>query len=73
MCRGKVKWFDKKKGYGFLVIEDGMEIFVHYSGLNMEGFKTLEPGQTVVFGLIETEKGLQAINVVIEDEDKEGK
>ena len=73
MCRGKVKWFDKKKGYGFLVIEDGMEIFVHYSGLNMEGFKTLKPGQTVVFGLIETEKGLQAINVVIEDEDKEGK
>lgn len=73
MCRGKVKWFNAKKGYGFLVIEDGMEIFVHYSGLNMDGFKTLKPGQTVVFGLIETEKGLQAINVVIEDEDKEGK
>lgn len=72
MCRGKVKWFDKKKGYGFLVMEDDTEIFVHYSGLNMEGFKSLKPGQTVTFDVIETERGRQAVNVtVIEDEDKE--
>lgn len=69
--KGKVKWFNVKKGYGFLITND-TEIFVHYSGLNMEGFKTLKPGQTVSFAVLNTERGRQAVNVdVIEDEDKE--
>ena len=73
MYRGKVKWFNAKKGYGFLITENA-EIFVHYSGLNMEGFKTLKPAQTVVFDVIMTEKGNQAVNVtVVEDEIKEDK
>lgn len=71
MYKGKVKWFNAKKGYGFLITND-TEIFVHYSGLNMEGFKTLKPGQTVSFAVIDTEIGRQAVNVdVIEDEGKE--
>ena len=73
MYKGKVKWFNAKKGYGFLITND-TEIFVHYSGLNMEGFKTLKPGQTVSFAVLNTEIGRQAVNVdVIEDEDKEDK
>ena len=74
MYRGKVKWFNAKKGYGFLITENDKEIFVHYSGLNMEGFKTLKPGQTVSFAVIDTEIGRQAVNVtVIEDERKKEK
>ena len=76
MYRGKVKWFNAKKGYGFLVMEDGTEtfdIFVHYSGLNMEGFKALKPGETVTFDVIEAEKGRQAVNVTVIEEDKEDK
>ena len=68
MYRGKVKWFNAKKGYGFLITEN-TEIFVHYSGLNMDGFKTLKPGQTVSFAVIDTEIGKQAVNVTVVQED----
>ncbi|MBO7364836.1 MAG: cold shock domain-containing protein [Lachnospiraceae bacterium] len=63
MNRGTVKWFNNQKGYGFIQNEEGKDIFVHYSGVNMEGFRTLEEGQAVEFEIIEGEKGPQAINV----------
>ena len=62
---GKVKWFSAEKGYGFIAREDGDDVFVHFSGLNMEGFKTLEEGQKVEFDLTEGEKGPQATNVTV--------
>lgn len=61
---GKVKWFNNEKGYGFIEIENMEDIFVHYSTIQCEGYKTLEEGQTVSFDLTETDKGLQAKNVV---------
>ncbi len=61
--KGTVKWFNNQKGYGFICDEQGNDIFVHYSGLNMEGFKTLDEGQDVEFDVIEGAKGMQAINV----------
>ena len=63
MSKGTVKWFNNQKGYGFICDEQGNDIFVHYSGLNMEGFKTLDEGQEVEFDVIEGAKGLQATNV----------
>ena len=63
MSRGTVKWFNSQKGYGFISDESGKDVFVHYSGLNMEGFKTLEDGAAVEFDVTEGEKGPQAINV----------
>ena len=64
MQQGTVKWFNAKKGYGFISDEAGNDIFVHYTGLNMEGYKTLEEGQAVEFEVTEGAKGPQAINVV---------
>ena len=61
---GKVKWFNNEKGYGFIEIENMEDIFVHYSTIQCDGYKTLEEGQTVSFDLTETDKGLQAKNVV---------
>ena len=63
MQKGTVKWFNNQKGYGFICDENGNDIFVHYSGLNMEGFKTLDEGQEVEFDIIEGTKGPQAVNV----------
>lgn len=60
---GTVKWFNNQKGYGFISDADGNDVFVHYSGLNMEGFKTLEEGASVEFDVIDGEKGPQATNV----------
>ena len=60
---GTVKWFNAQKGYGFLVMEDGKDIFVHYSGLNIDGFKVVNENEIVEFDVIETEKGKQAVNV----------
>ncbi len=63
--RGKVKWFNNEKGYGFIEHTEGSEdIFVHYSAILSEGFKTLVEGQYVEFELVRTDKGLQAKNVV---------
>lgn len=63
MGKGTVKWFNNQKGYGFISDENGKDIFVHYSGVNMEGFKSINEGDNVEFEIIEGEKGPQAINV----------
>lgn len=63
MATGKVKWFNAEKGYGFITDENGKDIFVHYSSIQAEGFKTLEDGQTVSFEIVEQERGPQASNV----------
>ncbi len=61
---GKVKWFSAEKGYGFLEREDGGDVFVHYSAIQDEGFKTLAEGQAVEFDIVEGARGPQAANVV---------
>lgn len=65
MSRGRVKWFNNDKGYGFIEYEGlvNEDIFVHYSAIEQEGYKTLKEGEIVEFTLIETAKGSQAINV----------
>ena len=63
MKTGTVKWFNAKKGYGFISDENGEDIFVHFSALNMSGFKVLEEGDKVEFEVVEGEKGPQAVNV----------
>lgn len=63
MKTGKVKWFNAKKGYGFICDEDGADVFVHFSALNMEGFKVLEEGDTVEYEVVDGGKGPQAANV----------
>ena len=60
MSKGTVKWFNNQKGYGFITAEDGKDVFVHFSGLNMEGFKTLEEGAAVEFDITDGAKGPQA-------------
>jgi len=60
---GKIKWFNNEKGYGFIEGDNGEDIFVHYSAIKQEGYKSLSEGQMVEYELLETEKGLQAINV----------
>ncbi len=66
--KGKVKNFNKEKGYGFIKTEEGKDVFFHYSELKMEGFKTVEANKIVEFELIETEKGLRAVNIVVVEE-----
>lgn len=63
MLRGKVKWFNNAKGYGFIEYGDLEDIFVHYSAIKKEGYKTLKEGELVDFKMIETAKGLQALDV----------
>jgi CspA family cold shock protein len=65
MARGQVKWFSEKKGYGFITREDGDDIFVHFSAINKEGFRTLHEGDEVEFEISQGEKGLQATNVTV--------
>ena len=60
---GRVKWFNNDKGYGFIDFKENEDIFVHYSAIDKEGYKTLSEGQLVEFKLIETSKGYQAVNV----------
>ena len=63
MNKGTVKWFNNQKGYGFISDEEGNDVFVHYTGLNMEGFKSLDEGQAVEYDVIQGQKGPQAVNV----------
>ena len=62
--QGRVKWFNPEKGYGFIEVEDGKDVFVHYSEIKEEGFKTLEEGQVVEFDIVEGNRGPQAANVI---------
>jgi len=64
MARGKVKWFNDKKGYGFIAMEDGTDVFIHYSSIQGDGYKTLKEGDDVEFDIIQGEKGPKADNVV---------
>lgn len=65
MNKGTVKWFNAEKGFGFIEREDGSDVFVHFSGIAGEGYKTLEEGQKVDFDITEGQRGEQATNVVV--------
>lgn len=62
--QGKVKWFNAEKGYGFIERENGDDVFVHYSAIQTDGFKTLDEGQSVEFEIVQGERGPQAANVI---------
>ncbi|MBF4500585.1 MULTISPECIES: cold-shock protein [Savagea] len=64
MKQGKVKWFNSEKGFGFIAVEGEDDVFVHFSAIQGDGFKTLEDDQEVEFEVVEGERGLQAANVV---------
>ncbi len=63
MAEGTVKWFNPRKGYGFIATDDGQDIFVHYASISGDGYKTLVEGDVVSFDVVEGEKGLRAENV----------
>ena len=65
MNKGTVKWFNAEKGYGFITGENGSDVFVHFSGIVADGFKTLEEGQSVTFDIEQGAKGAQAVNVTV--------
>jgi CspA family cold shock protein len=65
MLKGRVKWFHDAKGYGFIETDEGRDVFVHYSAINSDGYKTLAEGQPVRFEVVQTPKGLQAHNVTM--------
>jgi len=64
VAKGTIKWFDERKGYGFIAQEDGKDVFVHFSSISMPGFKTLAEGEEVTFDVEENERGLVAKNVM---------
>ena len=64
MLEGKVKWFNPRKGFGFIATDDGRDIFVHYSSISSDGYKTLAEGDPVTFEIVEGDKGLRAENVI---------
>ena len=63
MAQGTVKWFNAEKGYGFIAVDGGQDVFVHYSAIQMDGYKSLEEGQRVEFDVTQGQKGPQAGNV----------
>ncbi|MBS5794013.1 MAG: cold-shock protein [Lachnospirales bacterium] len=65
MKKGTVKWFNEEKGFGFISVEGEDDIFVHFSAINSDGFKTLKEGQSVEFEVVQGEKGAQASNVSV--------
>lgn len=65
MANGTVKWFDDRKGYGFIEQEDGPDVFVHHSGINGNGFKSLREGEKVTFDVEQGKKGPSAVNVTV--------
>lgn len=70
MNKGKVKWFDSKKGYGFIKMENGTDVFIHHTGISMDGFRRLEEGQTVEFDVMDGDKGKMAMNVTVVADDE---
>ncbi len=64
MAEGKVKWFNSEKGFGFIEQDNGPDVFVHFSAIQSDGFRTLDEGERVSFDVVEGQKGLQAANVV---------
>ena len=67
MTTGTVKWFNSEKGFGFITVEGGNDVFAHFSAIQGEGFKTLEEGQTVTYDVVESDRGQQANNVTVVD------
>ena len=65
MNKGTVKWFNAEKGYGFITTDEGKDVFVHYSSIQADGFRSLEEGQTVTFEIVEGDRGQQAANVTV--------
>ena len=65
MTNGIVKWFNSEKGFGFISVEGGDDVFAHFSAINLDGFKTLEEGQKVSFDIVEGARGPQAANITI--------
>ena len=65
MNTGQVKWFNAEKGYGFITTDEGKDVFVHYSSIQADGFRSLEEGQTVTFDIVEGDRGQQAANVTV--------
>ena len=66
MANGTVKWFNEKKGYGFIEQEEGPDVFVHHSGINADGFRTLNEGDRVNFDIEDGQKGPSAVNVTVQ-------
>ena len=64
MAQGTVKWFNAEKGFGFIAVDGGQDVFVHYSSITMDGYKSLEEGQRVQFEVVQGQKGPQAENIV---------
>ncbi len=64
MYQGKVKWFSNEKGYGFIETDDGEDVFVHFTGISGDGFKTLDEGESVTFEITDGNRGPQAANVI---------
>lgn len=65
MVQGTVKWFNSEKGFGFISSETGADVFLHFSELQVDGFKTVEEGQKVTFEIVEDQKGAKAVNVSV--------
>ena len=65
MTNGIVKWFNSEKGFGFISVEGGDDVFAHFSAINLDGFKTLEEGQKVSFDIVDGARGPQAANITI--------
>ena len=63
MVTGKVKWFNAEKGYGFITTDEGKDVFVHYSAIQTDGFKTLDDGEALSFEVVQSDRGEQAANV----------
>lgn len=70
MAKGRTKWFNNKKGHGFITGDDGKDVFVHYSALAGEGYKTLYPGQLVEYTVVENEYGKQSADVIVVEEEE---